>query len=185
MGVHEIPIEYLRQLISYEPDTGHFLWSARKSSDFVDGKLSASHKCRIWNSNYAGKRFLGALDSGGYRRITILKMPFKAHRVAWAITHGRWPAIIDHINGIRDDNRIKNLRECSLTENMTNRRLSKNNKTGFMGVYFYPPTSKWQAEIKINGVRRHLGYFLTKEDAVSARKHAEISLGFHHNHGRA
>lgn len=82
---------------------------------------------------------------------------------------------IDHINGNTLDNRKSNLRKCSNSDNLKNRvRLPSNNTSGIIGVRFRSDRQKWYAEIKANGVVHRLGSFLHKEDAINARKNAEI-----------
>lgn len=86
------------------------------------------------------------------------------------------PAIlVDHINGNTLDNRKENLRTCTRRENCRHRtKLAKNNTSGIHGVYWHTEKKKWQAKIKVNYKHKHLGYFITKEDAGRARKEAEI-----------
>jgi len=81
---------------------------------------------------------------------------------------------IDHINGDRLDNRKKNLRHCTHLENSRNRVLSKNNKSGIIGVHWNKKSKKWQAQIGLNFETKNLGYYEKKEDAVIARKKAEL-----------
>jgi hypothetical protein len=76
---------------------------------------------------------------------------------------------VDHINGVTLDNRRENLRVCSHSQNMHNRRLrQKNNKSGYKGVHWLARTKRWVAEIRVNGKSRHLGYFTEKTDAARA-----------------
>lgn len=82
--------------------------------------------------------------------------------------------VVDHINHNTLDNRKSNLRICTKYENNKNTRLSKNNTSGTTGVYWNKLKNKWQAGIKVNYKQIHLGYFETKEEAIEARKQAEI-----------
>lgn len=82
--------------------------------------------------------------------------------------------VVDHINHNTLDNRKSNLRICTKYENSKNAQLSKNNTSGTTGVYWNKLKNKWQAGIKVNYKQIHLGYFDTKEEAVEARKQAEI-----------
>jgi len=101
------------------------------------------------------------------------------------MTRGHWPTLsIDHINGIPADNRPDNLRDVAHIENHRNQRLRKNNTSGALGVSFNKRRSKWTAHITINGVYKHLGFFDSKDAAIGVRRSAEITSGFHENHGR-
>lgn len=80
---------------------------------------------------------------------------------------------VDHINRIKSDNRQCNLRLVDRSQNCANRRMFKNNTSGYVGVHFYKPYSKWLAHIRVNKKRIHLGYFDSIEDAINSRKIAE------------
>ena len=124
-------------------------------------------------------------DHYGYRRVTIRNKFFLSHRVIWAIHYGSWPSNnLDHINGIRNDNRIENLREATPQENKTNAKKSKNNKSGVTGVLWRKECSRWLATICVNYHCIHIGHFKDFFEAVCARKSAEVHYGFHANHGR-
>jgi hypothetical protein len=98
--------------------------------------------------------------------------------------HNAWPtADIDHINGIRHDNRLKNLREVDRYANAQNATMMRNNTTGATGVY-RTSNNRWRAIIHANGVRIDLGRFDDFRDAVSARQTAEATHGFSPRHGR-
>lgn len=171
--------ELLRKLLRYEPDTGKLFWRERPRELF---KSDGSFK--RWKSKFAGKEAFSGFDDG-YKRGYIFGVKFWAHRVCYAIFFGKWPSgQIDHINGIKSDNRIINIRDVSCSENLKNKRLQRNNTSGVCGVYFYKPTEKWGASIKLNKRSKHLGYFHKIEDAIAARKAAEVKYGFHENHGR-
>lgn len=176
----------LRQLLRYDPETGKLFWKRRSPALFKDSPTrTAAHKCANWNAAYDGKEAFTA-KSHGYPTGAINNQLIKAHRVIWAITHGAWPkGQIDHINGVRWDNRIANLRDVSLTENLRNMPLQKNNTSGVVGVLWYKQTSRWQAQISHEGKSIHLGFYRGIEEASAARRAAEIVLGYHKNHGRA
>jgi hypothetical protein len=91
---------------------------------------------------------------------------------------------VDHINGNKKDNRICNLRPVSRIENAHNLGRSKKNKTGTTGVFKIKRTGHYTAEICVNWERIYLGYFRTMQEAVAARKEAEIRYGYHANHGK-
>lgn len=176
--------ELLRKLLRYEPDTGKLYWRERTPDMFVDGKRSAEGCCSNWNSRYAGKEAFTAFQNG-YLHGSIFDRLYLTHRVIWAICHGAWPlAQIDHINGDRRDNRIKNLRSVSHAENGKNQKLSLRNTSGVCGVSWHGSRKKWHSRIMLDGKELHIGYFTDKADAIAARKAAEAKYGFHPNHGR-
>ena len=96
-----------------------------------------------------------------------------AHRLAWYIVYGEIPLELDHINRIRDDNSIANLRSCSRTQNAMNRKVRGDNTSGFTGVHYYKKTNKWIARINVNGNRKRVSYSVCPAIALSMRKIAE------------
>jgi hypothetical protein len=90
---------------------------------------------------------------------------------------------IDHEDGNGLNNRWENLRDVTRLENMRNRRKYKNNTSGVVGVVWNKARGKWQVQIKVKGTLIFLGYFVNKDDAIKARKKADIKYGFHKNHG--
>ncbi|PPC95237.1 MAG: Fis family transcriptional regulator [Methylotenera sp.] len=149
----------LKELLHYSPDTGLF---TRKST--VGGKLIGSSA--------------GAHDTSGHLQIKIDSRLYLAHRLAWLFVHGNLPAKqIDHINGIRDDNRFENLREASFKQNMQNQKKPRTtNSTGFLGVSFHKPNSLYRAQICHNKKVLHLGYHRTPEEAHQAYLAAKRNL---------
>lgn len=127
---------------------------------------------------YAKKGDVGVVAGGinkvGYRRITIDDTQYLAHRLIWMFVHGDWPSgMIDHINRVKTDNRIENLREADMTLNVRNRGAYPS-KTGVKGVY--PQKNRFRASIQIGDKQTHLGTFDTIEEARAARKDAEARL---------
>lgn len=176
--------ELLRQLISYDPETGVLLWKERDVSFFRDTEgRSAAHACANWNSRYAGTPALNSPALAGYREGDVFKVRIQAQRAAWMIHHGETPDTIDHINGDRSDNRLMNIRNGTQTDNMRNIKRNRLNTSGQMGVAWDRSKGKWMAYIRA-GKRIHLGRYDRIEDAIIARKAAEKRFGFHENHGR-
>jgi len=182
--MHGITPEMLRELLRYEPDTGKLFWLSRSASMYQSGDQPAAHKAAAWNARYAGKEALTA-NCNGYRIGTIFNKPMKSHRVAWAFFYGTWPDQVDHINGIKNDNRIENLRSVTTQENHRNKPRPRHNTSGVIGVCWSKTVSKWAAQIKVDEKSINIGRFDSFDDAVAARKAAEIEYGFHANHGRA
>jgi HNH endonuclease/AP2 domain len=174
----DITPELLRQLIRFDEASGKFFWRHRPVSLFSD-EVSQ----RKWNTRHADKETFVA-DTLGYKYCRIFGKPHRAHRLIWAMHYGEMPiGQIDHINGIRDDNRIENLRLVNNQENNKNKRLSANNTSGVMGVCWDKSRGKWSAQIKVDLVRINLGRFDDIELAIAARKAAEVKYNFHANHG--
>jgi len=139
--------ERLRELLEYAPETGLFYW-------------------RKHRGGVAAGQGAGSAHSGGYRLIVIDGIHHYAHRLAWLHVHGEDPKQeIDHINGIRTDNRIANLRQCSRRENARNKRRQNSR---FKGVVLRPASGKWCAQIGLNGRSVYLGIYDTAEAAAAA-----------------
>lgn len=159
----------LRALLDYNPATGKFIWRHRGQPRF--------------DTQFAGKEAFTHTDSAGSKVAKVLEHPYKAHRVAWAMHYGEWPTLgIDHINGVRDDNRIANLREVDQAENNRNRGRFASSSAPRLGVF--PAGKKWRATIKHNDKSYCLGTYAKLEDAIAAREAGERRFGFHENHGR-
>lgn len=152
----------LREVLRYDMETGHFYW-----------RKNIHHRC-----SGVGER-AGGMQSNGYVRIGIDGNRYLAHRLAWLYVHGEWPRIgIDHINRIRNDNRIKNLRLANQMLNCRNVGLSTRNKSGHKGISWVKDRKKWLAQVRINGKHASLGRFDKKSDAISAYDNFVRSFGF-------
>jgi len=123
--------------------------------------------------------------SRGYRQLRIYGECFMVHRIIWEMEVGDIPEgmVIDHINHIRSDNRISNLRAVTVLENTRNASERKDNSSGVTGVTWDKFSSKWQAKISVKGKTVHLGRFNSLDDARIARRQAEAKYKFHKNHG--
>lgn len=173
-------ITYLREAFDYNPETGDIRWGKRPKEHFPTTK-----GYNLWCTRFAGK-VPGGITKKGYRRIPIGRATFYAHRLIWMIHYGEDPAgQIDHINGDRADNRIGNLRVTDNTGNARNRKVRANNTSGYSGVKWWPDRQKWQAQIGVGrSSAKSLGFYETKDEAIAARRGAEIVLEYHPNHGR-
>jgi hypothetical protein len=164
-------VDYLRKRLRYEPETGKLFW------------LDYEGMPNNWRARWVGKEAFTAY-SNGYLIGGMCGMMFLAHRVAYAIHHGEWPDDqIDHINGVRDDNRIGNLRVVTQQDNLRNANMKRNNTSGITGVVLSKPRGKWLARICVGYRRIHIGYFDTLEEAAAARKEASAKYGFTERHG--
>lgn len=176
----ELPIETLRELLSYDPETGVLTWKYRELNWF---KTESAFKS--WNTKYAGKSAFTAFHDEGYKQGRIFNKTYKAHRVGYAIHYGEWPKDqIDHINGNKADNRITNMRAVNNQENSRNSSKRNDNVSGFTGVFWHKQINKWRSKIRADGKDIHLGCFDCKLDAIAARINANKKYGFHPGHGK-
>lgn len=143
--------ELLQEMFSYDPENGSLLFKTH---------LARKRKRQI--AGYPHKK--------GYLTVSIEGKKFLLHRLVWMFHYGAFPKQqIDHINGIKTDNRIENLREANDSENQQNQKKPPaSNTSGFLGVTKYKKRDNWVAGIKINGKRINLGYFDTPEEAHEA-----------------
>ena len=172
--------EVLRQLLRYDPESGKLFWKERQPTEGI-----RTDALPQWNGKWAGKEAFTSVNANGYRFGKFMKTGYLAHRIAYTMFYGYPPdGHIDHINGVKDDNRITNLRVVSSTENALNKPRKRTNTSGYTGVWKTPASKKWQASITYRYKPHHLGYFDSLEEAAAARKAAEKAYGFHPNHGR-
>lgn len=163
--------EELKSFAHYDPETGKFTrLVAPCNSVKVGDELGYSHR--------AGGGLM-------YRKVEHGGKCYQLHRLAFLYMTGSFPGgHVDHIDGDGMNNRWANLRSVSMSENQRNRRLHTNNRSGFPGVSFFKRTGKWRAAINIKrGVKTHIGYFDTLEEAIAARAKAQEAAGYHENHG--
>jgi hypothetical protein len=157
----------LKELLSYDADTGIFTRLVTTSHNARAGDIAGTRCKRL-----------------GYCKIHAEGAQWLSHRLAWLYAYGEFPTEqIDHINGVRSDNRLENLRAVSNAENHKNLRLQKNNVSGAAGVSWKQKEGKWQASINIGGIKKYLGLYGDLELASLVRSEAELKYGFHINHG--
>jgi hypothetical protein len=169
----------LQKLVEYSPETGE-MWRIIKFD--------------AWGNSTKIRKLITGKNNRGYRwvsfRLNGTRQTFLVHRLAFLWMLEKHPMNeIDHINGDRDDNRWVNLRECSPFENSRNQGTRIDNTSGVRGVNYNTSSkskakARWVARISHMGERILLGNFLTFEEAVSARKQAEIYYGYHNNHAK-
>ena len=177
-----VSVALLSEALDYDPTSGVVAWKTRPMHHFCSRKSWAS-----WNAVFAGKA-VGRISVAGYLVFQITTQQkvstLKVHRVAWALHYGDWPKQqIDHVNGVRTDNRLVNLRDVSNFENARNHRRSSTNTSGYTGVTFHKRSGKWMAQINHKGQHHYLGVFQDIEEASAVRKAAADAFGFHPNHG--
>ena len=162
----ELTQERLKELFNYNPDTGIFT-----------RRIRTSHKVKPGD--------IAGYISAGYVRMSVDYKMYMAHRLAWLYMYGELPIDgMGHINHVRSDNRLENLRLATHALNNKNKSMNKSNSSGVVGVMWHKATNKWLAKIGIKNKAIHLGVFKDIEDAISARKEAEDKYGFHPNHGK-
>ena len=153
----------LEAYLKYNPDTGVF---TRISGKYINLETNC-------------------INRSGYVVISINGKNYLAHRLAWILYYGSLEddMEIDHINHVRHDNRVANLRKVSKKINSRNTSLGSSNRSGILGVCWDNTKMRWRAFITVDGVRKGLGYFKDMSEAVMVRKEAEKDNGFHKNHG--
>lgn len=161
-----IPIDVDRCNELFEYRDGQLIWRVNKARAKKGDVAGCVHK----------KTGYSALKLDGKMILTA--------RIIYAMHHGD-PAEkdVDHINHLKSDNRIENLRLVTHQQNLRNQSKSKNNKSGTTGVFFCNTFNQWVAQIRVDGKIVTLGYFKKKRDAIFRRKLAEIAYGYHPNHG--
>ena len=153
------PLEELKEFLDYNPDTGIFIWKKQVAQNIKVGQEA------------------GAMNSNGYIQIRFKNSPYLAHRLAYYMYYGIHPLekLVDHIDGDKTNNKIDNLRLATNPQNSMNRvNLNRNNTSGVIGVCCHKRFKKWQAQIIVNKVYKYLGSFTNKEEAIKARREAEI-----------
>ena len=154
----ELTQERLKELLHYDPEIGVFTWIGHRGSSIPGGIAGKAHN--------------------GYLRFRIDKKTYAAHRLAWLYVTGANPRNqVDHINGIRNDNRFSNLRQATAAENKQNIRLAlSTNTSGLLGAHFHKRRKKWTSSVMRDSVRVRLGYFSTPEEAHAAYLAAKREL---------
>lgn len=149
----------LRELLHYDPNTGLFTWIKKTSNRIKVGDIA------------------GSVSDTGYIDIRLNRQLFRAHRLAWLYVYGIWPAhVIDHINHVRTDNRLCNLRDVPITVNASNVSDRSSSVSGYTGVTWCKSSRKWRAKIQANGKYHHIGRFENLTDAVQAYLSAKVAV---------
>ena len=138
----------LLNAVHYDPSTGVF--TRKVSAGNVKAGSVIGNRCK--------KGYLKALVLGKY---------VKLHQLAWFYVYGVWPSSqLDHINRVKDDNRIKNLRDVTTSTNCLNQQQARvNNQLGLQGVHRIKKTGRFRSACTVQGKKHHLGVFTTAEEA--------------------
>lgn len=153
-------LSLFKTYLTYDPLTGIFKWK------------KTPRRGRSIHST------VGTVNKDGYLIIRVEGERIMAHRLAWAFHYGRFPeGEIDHRNGIRDANWVKNLRETVHVVNQQNQRKAHaNSKTGLLGASLHKASGKYRSQIRVDGKQTLLGLFATPEEAHEAYLRAKRKL---------
>jgi hypothetical protein len=152
------PISLINQLLDYDPVTGLFRWKVAKANRVKVGSIA------------------GSIRNDGYLEIRINYCSYMAHRLAYYIVTGDQPPEVDHKNGIRNDNRIINLRAANSKLNSNNHKKQKRNKSGVTGIGWHKRDNCWETYYSVNGKQIH---YYNKDffEAICWRKSMEYKYG--------
>jgi len=154
----------IAELIEYDPATGRLTWRERAGN-------------KKHNNRWAGRPALARRQKHGHLGGMVLRRVAMAHRVAWAIHYGEWPAgTIDHINGDPSDNRINNLRVVTPHQNSMNRHKKVGTTSNFHGVYYCRRDKRFYAFVKHKCKTHYVGCFSDEEEAARARDIVALRL---------
>ncbi len=149
----------IRKLLYYDSVEGNLFWKVNRCRSAKSGMIA------------------GGVDHDGYRYIKVSGTRYSAHRLIWLYHYGSFPENeTDHINRIKDDNRIENLRDVSRMCNMRNSNVYSNNKTGVKGVYWHKTKERWGVTVRIMNKDYHVGYFDDFDESVLTRLAVEQCL---------
>lgn len=149
----------LRQLLTYDAETGDFRWNVNRTNGVKAGDLAGTVN-----------------RSHGYVMICINDQRYRAHRLAWFYVHGDWPAFdLDHRDTDRTNNRMNNLRPTTDTMNTGNSRRYRNNTSGYKGVHWHKTKKAWFAHIRVDGKLVQIGRFIDPESAHAAYVAAAVA----------
>ena len=157
----ELSVEELNNIFEYRD--GELIWKARSSKCVKIGDI------------------VSGVGGNGYKRVTINYKSYLAHRIIYFMHNGFVAEYLDHINGNKLDNRIENLRACTVSENGQNAKLRTDNSSGIKGVSWLKIERRWRARIESKGKVIATKYFLKKEDAkeyienIRANIHGEFA----------
>jgi len=156
----------VKELFDYNPNCGILRWKISLSNNVKAGDVA------------------GTIGSQGYLRVAIDGKTYQNHRIIYLWWYGFLPEFVDHIDTVKINNFISNLRECTISQNGWNSKISSDNTSGVKGVTWHKGSKKWQAQIQVNKKSLYLGVFNNIESAelIVKNKRSEIHGEFC-NHG--
>jgi len=167
IGDKELTVERLRERVNYDANTGIM---TLKTKPIKGGRTPIGGA-------------MGSVHPKGYLYLNLDGRRYLVHRLVWMYVYGEWPDSVDHINHVRSDNRLANLRNIPGHENQKNMKLGAKNASGVPGISWSATRNKWEVYITSKRNRVSLGRFADFFEAVCTRKSAELALNFHPNHG--
>ena len=172
MKINPVPDQdFLRECFDYNPDTGTLSWRARPRAHFsTESKWKRHRACDVGRS-------AGTSNLHGYLVVRLTREGvariYPVHRLIWALVHGGVALVVDHINGVRSDNRLQNLQEISQSENV---RKKAHVRAGLRGAHYEKARDKWRSQIRIGGRQILLGRFESEREAHEAYQSALQNL---------
>lgn len=160
----ELTQESLKKAFNYNPETGEFTHKLPRRGGSIGESALTNH-------------------SGGYAAVNVAGSMYLVHRLIFMYMTGSMPKLVDHINHDRKDNRWANLRAVDDLDNNKNITLQKNSTSKVNGVCVHKPSGRYRAYIGEGYKQKHLGLFDTLEEAMQARKQADVEHNYHKNHG--
>jgi hypothetical protein len=157
--------QYLQECFECDPEVGLLYWKERPMYHFGSKKSGNSI-----NSRHSGN-LVRRIDKQGYNIATIDNGKYRVHRLIWKMFYNEEPDIIDHINGVRNDNRLCNLRSVTQKENAKNKSvINSRNTSNYEGVSLISATGKYSSYLYIDGANIRLGNYNTPEEAALVRE---------------
>lgn len=170
--------EMLHTVLSYDPFTGLLVWKERKPGMIeTKDERGSDWALSAWNKHHAGKEAFGATSREGYKFGKLFGVNYQAHRIVWKMAYGVDPDVIDHINGVKDDNRLENLRSCTLAENSRNYE-KKKGTSQYRGVCWVERDKAWAARIS-NGRSGKVSLGNFKDEIAAARAYDAAARSLH------
>ena len=154
------PLERVREILNYDPDSGVFTWKVRRAANAMPGQIA------------------GVVNGNRYRYISIDNAKYLAHRLAWLHFYGVDPLDLDIDHKDRDslNNSIENLRLATDQQNLWNTAKRSDSSSPYKGVHFQKRIKRWIAAIKHDGRKCHIGSYATAEEAAKAYQEKSLEL---------